>query len=776
MNPESKAHGEFVRPMLEPGVILSAAAPSQAPRVVTGPSGGVPSPTSAATMSPMSILRALRRRQLLALGVAILLTSIGGPAAWFLVPPAKFTTQARLQVAAQPPRVLFQTEENGVGDYHRYQTTQQTLVASRLVLNAALQDPKVGLSRTIREQADPIAWLQKELKIVFVAGSEVMEIALSGNDPNEITDLVNAVKSAYMDEVVNVDTKLRAQRHSKLKQIGEKYAEMLKERRETMRKLAETVGSDDRKTLALRQQYAMEHVAYLQKELLEIQSQKRRAEARNKMRSRREETTGETSAPTITEVDIERAIDQDPDIANLIGKVADLEEKFNMEKAHLGRVARNAASDPVLVRMRGELGATRKSLASRRKEMRSQVIRQLEKQEKVEQLAQSGETEQDLAMLNELEQGLNGELKSISVGNQALNVKTLDLQELQDTVAQMRNAADKVGAEVEALNVELDAPARIRLIEDAAVPLTRDEKKRLMMIGMITGGSFFAGLFGIALLEVLNRKVDTAEEVPIELGLTIVGALPVLPSRAHRGGAIARRDTEKDRFRQNLLLESVDATRTMLVHAASTGSHRVVMIGSAVAAEGKTSLSSYLATSLARSGLRTLLVDADLRKPSIHRLYDLPLSPGLSELLRGEVDLADAISATPIENLKVLAGGRCDRQTIRVLAQGCLGPLLGQLKEQFDFVIVDSSPILPVADASIIAQYVDAVLFSIFGDVSSKTKVFAAIQRLRCLGVPILGAVVTGGQGTSYGNNYYGSEYSYAGLPESVDDLSETRS
>ena len=112
----------------------------------------------------------------------------------------------------------------------------------------------------------------------------------------------------------------------------------------------------------------------------------------------------------------------------------------------------------------------------------------------------------------------------------------------------MENVAEKAGSEVEALNVELEAPSRIRLIEDALVPQTRDEKKRYMMIGVLTIGSFFGGIIGIAFLELQSRKVELADEVPIELGLTVVGALPVLPSRAHRGGAIARRQTDKDRL------------------------------------------------------------------------------------------------------------------------------------------------------------------------------------------------------------------------------------
>jgi succinoglycan biosynthesis transport protein ExoP len=147
----------------------------------------------------------------------------------------------------------------------------------------------------------------------------------------------------------------------------------------------------------------------------------------------------------------------------------------------------------------------------------------------------------------------------------------------------------------------------------------------------------------------------------------------------------------------------------------------------------------------------------------------LPLTAGLSELLRGEVAAAEAIQGTDIEELKVVTAGSCDRQTIRRLAQGCIGPIFEQFKEQFDFVIVDSSPILPVADALLIAQQSDAALFSIFSDVSRKTKVFAAIARLQCLGVPILGAVVTGTRGATYGDAYY-PDSDYGALPESTAD------
>ncbi|MFI5457360.1 MAG: polysaccharide biosynthesis tyrosine autokinase [Isosphaerales bacterium] len=766
MNPESHFNGEPDRPVTNSAAVF-AAAPQDLARGGSVFRSGLARPDSATALSPTSILRALHRRQLLALGVAILAAGICGPAAWFLVPPAKFKAQARLQVAAQAPKVLFRTvETEGNEDYKRYQNTQQTLVTSQLALNAALRNNEVSKYRTVREQVDPIAWLQANLKVEFIAASEVMEISLSGENRQELAGIVNAVKKAYIDEVVNVDIKARTVRHDQLKKLKKQYDEMLKERRANLRELAQTVGSDDRQTLAYRQQIAMEHLAYIRKDLADVQSQKRKAQARLKAQ-RPEDPRGETSAPPVTEDDINAWIDGEPSIASLIAKLAQDEQKLNSETAHFRVAARNPSGDPLLKRIQRDVAATRKLLKSKREALRPVAIKQLEEKDRSNPITPHGEgtIQQELAMFEDLERSLTAEVKTITEGDQVLTDKTLDLQSQQDDVAQMQASALKVGAEVEALTVELMAPPRIRTIEDAVAPLTRDDKKRLATIGLIIVGSFFGGLFGIAFLELQNQKVDSADDVPTHLGLQVVGTLPILRSKANRGGGIARRQTEKDRYWNNLMLESIDATRTMLIHAARTGSHRVVMITSAVGGEGKTSLASHLATSLARSGLRTLLIDADLRSPSIHRLFNLPVAMGLSEVIRGEVEWTDAIAATTIDDLKVLTAGRCDRQTICQLSQGCLSPLFLQLKEQFDFVIVDSSPILPVADGLIIAQHVDAVLFSIFRDVSRKTKVAAASERLQCLNVRILGAVVTGEHGGRYGNDY-DPDSPYRVLPE----------
>jgi capsular exopolysaccharide synthesis family protein len=765
MDPETQERGELVLPSADP-----AGTRVQTSRAIVIPRAdpAVRSEEQEGEISPMSFLRALRRRAALAMTVALLAAGVAGPAAWFLVPSSPYTAEARLQIAAQPPKVLFQTVDNGGSDYGGFQRTQRILVKSRLVLSAALRNPRVSECEMIRRQADPLRWLGDQLRVEFVEGSEVMEISLTGDDPEALVRIVNAIKTSYMDEVVNVDARRRAARHEQLKKLRETYAGLLKEKREIMRKLAETIGSDERSALALRQQYAMEHLNYLQTELRGVQSQNRRLEAQLKASGRAQ--GGEPGEPPpLAKREVDKLVEQHPEVADLTEKLAKLEAQQATEKAKVRKLSRRPAAEPSLTYLADAVTATRQLLARRRKEVRPEVVRQAQRRGAGAADAEGQDLRRDLAMLGDLEHRLEEEIKVTSSANQSLAIHTLDLRGNQEEIAQMQATEDRIAAEVEAVNVEIQAPPRIRPIDDADVPRTRDDKKRYTVIGLVTLGSFFSGLVGITLLELKARKVDTADEVPAELGLDVIGALPILPAARKPQGAIARRETEKDRYWTSVFLESINAIRTLVQHTIRAGSCQVMMITSAIGGEGKTSLANHLALSLAGSGLRTLLIDADLRRPMMHRLFDRPLSPGLSELLRGAVDLDDVIWPTPLQDLTILTAGRCDRPTLRILSQGGVAPVFDRLKSRFDVIIVDSSPVLPVADAMQIARYVDTTLFSIFRDHSRKTKVKAAFERLQRLGVPVLGAVVTGALDGAYRSDDYGPYAYYPVEPESAD-------
>ncbi|MGH7227139.1 MAG: CpsD/CapB family tyrosine-protein kinase, partial [Gemmataceae bacterium] len=251
---------------------------------------------------------------------------------------------------------------------------------------------------------------------------------------------------------------------------------------------------------------------------------------------------------------------------------------------------------------------------------------------------------------------------------------------------------------------------------------------------------FGLAFLGVGLLEFRNRRVYASADVPRGLGLNVLGSVPA----------------ELDR--QTVLAEAVDGIRTQLLHVARQEGRRVVMVTSAIAGEGKTSLSCQLAASLARGGQKTLLIDGDLRHPSVHGRFDLPAQPGFAEALRGESDAVQLVQPTNVDGLAILAAGRCDRSAIQALGRDDAKKLLERLKGDYDFLVVDACPVLPVADALVLGQHVDAVVLAVLRNYSCLPSVYEAQRRLGALDIAMLGAVVLGESNVGYGVERYLAE------------------
>jgi capsular exopolysaccharide synthesis family protein len=255
-------------------------------------------------------------------------------------------------------------------------------------------------------------------------------------------------------------------------------------------------------------------------------------------------------------------------------------------------------------------------------------------------------------------------------------------------------------------------------------------------------------LFGVAFLEFRARRINLPQEVAQGLGLNVVGTIPPLPARSKKP------DQAAELAWQSQLQESVDAIRTVLMHQARSQAMHVIMVTSAAQGEGKTTLATQLAASLSRACKRVLIVDGDLRHSAVHKLFDVPQEPGLAEVLRGEVEATDAIRATSLSRLWVLSAGNGDVHAIQALAQDNVRTLLEQLKQQYDFIIIDTPAVLPVTDSLLLGQHVDGVLFAVLKDVSRAPAIYAAQQKLAPLEVHTLGAVVLGADAEFNDNGY----------------------
>jgi succinoglycan biosynthesis transport protein ExoP len=700
-------------------------------------------PVLSAAPTALALLKALRRCWLLALSLGSLCLLVVGPTTWYLVPPSKYQARAMFLVSSVPPQIIFKTSE-ARADFATYQQTQVTLITSQLVLNHALRQPGVANLGIVKTQANPVAWLEKEIRID--RSGEILRISMSGTRPDEVATLVNAVAGAYKEKVVDAEHLERADRLKELEVLYSEYQTKLRTRRETVKRLVESLGSSDKETRTLTHQYSIERLAMAEKELMQLQSELRRAQVELTVLNR---SAGRVVPVAMLDSVIETSLDRAPQIERDTAEV----NRINRQLAML-HVRVRKPSDPTFRQAQTDLQTAQRALADHRAQLRPWIEQQL----RVGAIAGSASTPELLGnkieTLTELVAVTQKEVESLAQQARSFNSSSQDLESLQDELAHADSAAKRIGDEVEALKVELNAPSRVRQIEVAETPRREDETKQIKLAATAGFGSFAFALLGVSWYEFRARRIDSAEEVVQGLGLRIVGTLPTLPERARRrrSGSLGTRSSPW----QRLLIESIDATRTMLLHLAHAEKDRVVMISSALGGEGKTSLSSQLAISLARAGLKTLLLDCDLRSPAAHRLFDLPAGPGFCELLRGEVDLADAIRPTAVSGLWMITAGVGDGQAIRGLAQANVRGIFDRLRDQFDFILVDSSPILPVADSLLISQHVDVVIFSILRNVSRITKVYAAAARLSALGVRLLGVVVTGTHGDLYGMEYSG--------------------
>jgi capsular exopolysaccharide synthesis family protein len=396
--------------------------------------------------------------------------------------------------------------------------------------------------------------------------------------------------------------------------------------------------------------------------------------------------------------------------------------------------------EPSLVKLRAQLELAKKALAARYKELRPRVVRELEGKALDEYGNAVAQAKARVDLLKDLANAVAKDVDAMSAATPVINKGSLDVGSLQDELDQTRDVAKKISAEMETLKVELDAPSRVRVLEEAAVNAD-PSKKRLTMMGGAGVGALLLVVCGIPWLELRGRRISTAEQVKrVAAPLRLLGTLPAL-----RISDASLADSSPRALRGvGQLLESVDATRTVLMHTVQGQQLKTVMVTSAIGGEGKTSLASHLAVSLARGGFNTLLVDGDLHRSALSRLFSLPESPGFGELLVGKATLADVIHSSDVPGLAIIPAGRCVGHRL----PGWVGrngrDVFHNLKARYDIVIVDSAPLLPVADSLLLAQYVDGVIFSILRDVSRMPALLAAYDRVNMLGIRIVGAVLAG--------------------------------
>ena len=337
-----------------------------------------------------------------------------------------------------------------------------------------------------------------------------------------------------------------------------------------------------------------------------------------------------------------------------------------------------------------------------------------------------------------------------------------ELARLQDQLGQYRSSYTTLLNSYSSISLaEASSGDTVTVVSRAEVPRApiRPQVMRNSLLAAVAGILLAAGI--AFLVEYLDDTVKTPDDAQ-EVGLGILATV----QRA--GGNGKKRPQELFALNQTRspVTEAYRTLRTNLQFSSLDRPVHCLVVTSAMAAEGKTTTVANLAVVMAQAGKRVLLVDADLRRPAVHRLFGLNNRSGLTDALVGEpAALNSFLRETDVKNLRVLTSGPVPPNPQELLGSQRMEDLLQRLRREADLILIDTPPSLVVADANVLAARTDGVLLVVNADRTRRMAVQQATEGLRQVGASVLGGVlnmvdIRRGGGAGY-YSYYGHSYSH---------------
>ena len=303
----------------------------------------------------------------------------------------------------------------------------------------------------------------------------------------------------------------------------------------------------------------------------------------------------------------------------------------------------------------------------------------------------------------------------------------------------------------------------IRIVEKAEPPggPVSPNKMRNYQVGLLFG--LVIGL-GLALLfENFDNTFKTPEDVKNHLGVPFLGMVPDVSVSAGPDGSGRGAVTSLLGKKPNAAIaDAYRVLRTNLLFTSAETTGRAFVMTSAGPGEGKTTTLANLAAALAHNGSKVLAVDADLRRPTLHQHFGLPKSPGLSDMIVGNAAASKAIRTSRIEGLQVLPCGYLPPNPAELLGSAMMKQIMEAVRSHYDWVLVDTPPILAMADAAVVCPTVEGVVMVIAGETATKPQVERAIEQVKAIGSKVLGVVlnkVNLQKNAYYYSQHYGEYY-----------------
>jgi succinoglycan biosynthesis transport protein ExoP len=690
-------------------------------------------------------------------------------AAWTFL-PSKYESYALLRVASAPFTVSNSRDPNrGRTEFATYIKTNAGLIKNEFVLNRALSleidGQRIGDLPTIKEQKNPFQFLEDELLVSTQDGSELIRLTLKGHNPEDVRRIVNAVQTAFMEEVIEKEIK---ERQAFLLVLETTLINLQRTLNDKSGKPTDPnlrlAGGDGKAPQSLppgivangppewvKRQIAAAQVSRtlaLQEQLadlpLAIATQKSRIE---QLKKRLEQPKESAPAPSgLTPEMIVAAVERDPDVRALDAEEQILRREYALERSRYSNpdapaiVAKARRADEMAVELAKLKDAKAKLFAQVRPNapvgsapvidprlaefdaavLRLQELEAMQAASKLKLVA----AQEELVRLPHEEPFKPAEFRKID------DKKGIDpndsLAEAEDGI--FRGLAQNAAA----LRLDLSSPKRVSVLQTASSPMQKDTRRQIL-------ATAFAALLGFGLVGLISFGYEaTAQracglaDVAATAGIPVVGVVPW-----------ENADSLLEPVRRMEIAESVDKLRTYVTQTWLPRGATTVAVTSARSDEGKAFTAFALATSLAEAGYRTLLADFDLRAPAIHGYAKLGNAAGVCELLRGESDFARTIQIQS-NGLHVLPAGNWSDDVRRVAGSGRLEQLLRCLKEPYDCVILHAHPLLTAAESLEVARRSEVILVCAKFRETALPLLKRAVDRAAAMEVPFTGTVYLG--------------------------------
>lgn len=690
------------------------------------PQAQVPGPELDSGASLRRALVILRRRW--RVGALLWMLTAGSTAVYTFTATRLYRPQATIEIRPETPVLSSASEERGfyAGAYmwENYYRTQESLLTSPAIVEATLKALPEVLRREYEGLPDPVKALTAGIEIEKVRTSFILKVGFVDPDPAKATQVVNTLVSIYLEDA-----------NRRVKSVKISAAEALT--KETLPEILKRVDAAD---AAVQEFQAANGFVDFEERHKALLDEWRKVNARLsdcrlagiRLRSELEALDEYKSGglkglfhPTFNKT---RALERlSQDWTRLEGELA--RESKTLKEGH-----------PRVAELRQELASIEKEVQEAVQGTLDALATDLKSAEREEKA------------LGEEQKRLESEISE--AGRRLARFRKLDA----DLTASKELYASYLKKHGDVAATSGSGLASVRVVDAARVPTIPYKPRVVMNLALGSALGFLLGLLGILLADQVDSRIQSADEIEVFVGLDVLTVVPRLTRTAQMGERpILLEDssslTEFEAFRK---------LRTdVMMRLEGVSGPKVVAVLSPQQQEGKTTVTVNLAKVLAMEGRRVLILDGDLRRPALRKVFPGE-GPGLGEVLKGEAALDAAIRQTEIRGVDALGAREGVSEAAELAVSSRFDEILREVRGRYDVVLIDSAPVTAASESPIIARKADGAFFVYRQGQTGRGPAKAALRQVTVMNVRLLGAVLNcadRGGGAGYG--YYGYGYGY---------------